>query len=117
MQKTVLYDSHVKSGGKMVDFAGWQLPVHYGSLADEHIAVREQAGMFDVSHMTIVDVAGAGAKDFLQHLLANDVAGLQKQGAALYSCMLNHEGGIIDDLIVSNTSKGKMTFADFCSLT
>ena len=105
MQKTVLYDSHVKSGGKMVDFAGWQLPVHYGSLADEHIAVREKAGMFDVSHMTIVDVAGARAKDFLQHLLSNDVAGLQKQGAALYSCMLNHEGGIIDDLIVYHFSE------------
>lgn len=100
MQKTVLYDSHVKSGGKMVEFAGWQLPVHYGSLVDEHIAVREQAGMFDVSHMTIVDVAGAQAKDYLQYLLANDVAGLQKNGAALYSCMLNHQGGVIDDLIV-----------------
>ena len=105
MQKTALYDSHVKCGGKMVEFAGWQLPIHYGSLVDEHIAVRKQSGMFDVSHMTIVDVSGSQAKDFLQQLLANDVAALKKSGAALYSCMLNHQGGIIDDLIVYHFSE------------
>lgn len=100
MQKTPLYECHKKAGGKIVDFAGWQLPVHYGSLVDEHMAVRQSAGVFDVSHMTIVDVAGTQAKPFLRKLLANDVATLQTSGSALYSCMLNEQGGIIDDLIV-----------------
>lgn len=96
--RTALYDSHVQAGGKIVDFSGWQLPVHYGSLVDEHHAVRRAAGMFDVSHMTIVDIAGTQAQDFLRQLLANDVA-LLAPGGALYSCMLNDRGGIIDDLI------------------
>ena len=100
MQVTPLLKNHQEAGGKMVDFSGWQLPVHYGSLVDEHMAVRDSAGVFDVSHMTIVDITGVQAKPFLQQLLANDVAALQKSGAALYSCMLNEEGGIIDDLIV-----------------
>jgi len=99
-QKTPLYDHHVRAGGKLVDFGGWQLPVHYGSLVDEHNAVRSRAGVFDVSHMTIVDVTGSGASAYLARLLGNDIAQLQKTGAALYTCMLNHDGGIIDDLIV-----------------
>lgn len=84
----------------MVDFASWQLPVHYGSLVDEHMAVRKSAGVFDVSHMTIVDITGADAHSYLRKLLANDIANLQKTGSALYSCMLDLQGGIIDDLIV-----------------
>lgn len=99
-QQTPLYEYHKEAGGKIVDFAGWQLPVHYGSLVDEHMAVRQSAGVFDVSHMTIVDITGADAKPFLRKLLANDVATLKTSGAALYSCMLNAQGGIIDDLIV-----------------
>jgi aminomethyltransferase len=99
-QKTVLYDKHVEYGGKIVDFAGWQMPVNYGSQMDEHHQVRNDAGMFDVSHMTVVDLSGEGVKAFLQYLLANDVAKLKQQGKALYSCMLNHDGGVIDDLIV-----------------
>jgi aminomethyltransferase len=99
-QKTVLYDKHVEYGGKIVDFAGWQMPVNYGSQMDEHHQVRKDAGMFDVSHMTVVDLSGAGVKAFLQYLLANDVAKLKQRGKALYSCMLNHDGGVIDDLIV-----------------
>ena len=99
-QKTVLYDKHVEYGGKIVDFAGWQMPVNYGSQVDEHHQVRNDAGMFDVSHMTVVDLNGEGVKAFLRHLLANDVAKLQDRGKALYSCMLNHDGGVIDDLIV-----------------
>ena len=99
-QKTVLYDKHVEYGGKIVDFAGWEMPVNYGSQMDEHHQVRNDAGMFDVSHMTVVDLTGAGVRAFLQHLLANDVAKLKERGKALYSCMLNHDGGVIDDLIV-----------------
>lgn len=99
-QKTVLYDKHVEYGGKMVDFAGWQMPVNYGSQMDEHHQVRQDAGMFDVSHMTIVDLKGERVTDFLRYLLANDVAKLNDAGKALYSCMLNEKGGVIDDLIV-----------------
>ncbi len=98
--KTPLFESHVASGGRMVDFGGWDMPVHYGSQIDEHHAVRRQAGMFDVSHMTVVDLAGKRVRDFLRHLLANDVARLKIKGKALYSCMLNDVGGILDDLIV-----------------
>ena len=98
--KTVLFDKHVEYKGKIVDFAGWQMPVNYGSQIDEHHQVRTDAGMFDVSHMVIVDLTEGDIKGFLQHLLANDVAKLGESGKALYSCMLNPEGGVIDDLIV-----------------
>jgi aminomethyltransferase len=84
----------------MVDFGGWDMPLHYGSQLDEHHAVRRHAGAFDVSHMTVVDVEGAGSRQFLQKLLANDVAKLSVAGKALYSCMLTPDGGVIDDLIV-----------------
>lgn len=98
-QKTPLYDSHVAAGALLTDFAGWHMPVHYGSLMREHESVRNAAGMFDVSHMTIVDIQGSGVQDFLRYLLANDVARLDR-GKALYTCMLNTDGGVIDDLIV-----------------
>ena len=99
--RTPLYDTHVAMGGKMVDFGGWDMPIHYGSQMDEHHKVRTAAGMFDVSHMTVVDVDGDGARDYLRHLLANDVAKLDgKPGKALYTGMLNKQGGVIDDLIV-----------------
>ncbi|RFF27112.1 MULTISPECIES: glycine cleavage system aminomethyltransferase GcvT [unclassified Wenzhouxiangella] len=97
--KTPLHAAHVDAGGKMVDFAGWELPIHYGSQMEEHRAVREAAGMFDVSHMTVVDIRGSGARNYLRHLLANDVAKLKEKGQALYGCMLNEKGGVIDDLI------------------
>jgi aminomethyltransferase len=84
----------------MVDFAGWDMPLHYGSQIDEHHSVRRNAGMFDVSHMLAIDVNGAAAAEFLRGLLANDVARLREPGHALYSCMLNHDGGVVDDLIV-----------------
>ena len=98
--KTVLFDKHVEYNGKMVDFAGWEMPVNYGSQIDEHHQVRTDAGMFDVSHMVIVDLQAGDIKGFLQYLLANDVAKLTDSGKALYSCMLNENGGVIDDLIV-----------------
>ncbi|MDH5483655.1 MAG: glycine cleavage system aminomethyltransferase GcvT [Gammaproteobacteria bacterium] len=99
-QKTVLFDKHVQQGGKIVDFAGWQMPINYGSQIEEHHQVRQDAGMFDVSHMTVVDLTGSRVKAFLQYLLANDVARLKQPGKALYSCMLNEQGGVIDDLII-----------------
>ncbi len=97
---TPLFDQHVACGGKMVDFAGWNMPLNYGSQIEEHHAVRNDAGMFDVSHMVVVDLQGAEVKAFLQNLLANDVAKLKDAGKALYSCMLQEGGGVIDDLIV-----------------
>ena len=84
----------------MVNFAGWDMPINYGSQIDEHNQVRLDAGMFDVSHMTVVDIQGAQARAFLSRLLANDVAKLQTPGKALYSCMLNESGGVLDDLVV-----------------
>ena len=99
-RQTPLHPVHLASGAKMVDFAGWDMPIHYGSQLTEHRQVRSGAGMFDVSHMAVVDLAGDAASDFLRHLLANDVAKLKVPGAALYTCMLNPQGGIMDDLIV-----------------
>ncbi len=84
----------------MVDFGGWDMPVNYGSQIEEHHAVRRAAGMFDVSHMCVIDVRGARAGEFLRGLLANDVARLTRPGKALYSCMLKDDAGILDDLIV-----------------
>jgi aminomethyltransferase len=97
---TVLNQEHVVCGAKMVDFHGWYMPLHYGSQIEEHNAVREVAGMFDVSHMTVIDARGKNVRLFLQKLLANDIAKLTYTGKALYSCMLNETGGVIDDLIV-----------------
>ncbi|RUO63301.1 aminomethyltransferase [Pseudidiomarina planktonica] len=98
--KTPLYEAHLQAGAKMVDFHGWDMPLNYGSQIEEHNAVRTDSGVFDVSHMTIVDVAGREAKAFLRYLLANDVAKLSIEGKAQYSSMLNEKGGVIDDLIV-----------------
>ena len=99
-KRTPLYDVHVQAGAKMVDFGGWDMPIHYGSQVKEHDAVRTHAGIFDVSHMTVIDLSGERVTEFLRHLLANDVVRLKKSGKALYSCMLKPDGGVIDDLIV-----------------
>ena len=95
-----MYQQHVDAGARIVDFGGWDMPLHYGSQKEEHHAVRQNAGMFDVSHMTIVDLYGDRVRQFLQHLVANDVAKLKDYGKALYTCMLNADGGVIDDLII-----------------
>jgi len=105
--QTPLHALHVALGGKMVPFAGWEMPLHYGSQMEEHHAVRRHCGLFDVSHMTIVDVEGDGAMDYLRRLLANDVARLETNGKALYSCMLAADGGILDDLIVYLRGPGR----------
>lgn len=99
-QRTPLYEQHVERGAKIVDFGGWDMPLHYGSQVDEHHAVRQAAGVFDVSHMTVVDVTGDDSQAYLQRLLANDVGRLKSPGKALYTCMLNEQGGVLDDLIV-----------------
>jgi len=101
-RKTILNDSHRALGAKMVDFGGWDMPINYGSQIEEHHAVRRDAGMFDVSHMTVVDLHGARVREFLRRLLANSIDKLKVQGKALYTCMLDAEGGVIDDLIVYN---------------
>jgi aminomethyltransferase len=97
---TCLFDLHVSLGARMVDFGGWDMPVAYGSQIEEHHAVRQGAGVFDVSHMCIADLRGARSRELLRGLLANDVARLNLPGRALYSCMLNERGGVVDDLIV-----------------
>jgi len=107
LKQTPLNAEHRASGARMVDFGGWEMPVNYGSQLDEHHAVRRDAGMFDVSHMRVVDIGAVSnadgnhnAREFLRYALANDVDKLQEHGRALYSCLLNPAGGILDDLIV-----------------
>lgn len=99
-QATILNATHRALGARMVDFGGWDMPIHYGSQIEEHHAVRRDAGMFDVSHMTVVDLHGDDVRAFLRRLVANNVDKLKKPGKALYTCMLNESGGVIDDLIV-----------------
>jgi aminomethyltransferase len=110
-RRTCLYQAHLDMGARMVDFGGWSMPVAYGSQIEEHHCVRRHAGMFDVSHMTIVDIAGVDAEAYLRRLLANDVAKLTGGAAdrykALYSCMLRHDGGVIDDLIAYRVGDGE----------
>ena len=99
-QRTPLYATHVAHHAKMVDFGGWDMPITYGSQIEEHHQVRRDAGMFDVSHMTVLDLRGPRVREYLRYLLANNVDRLKDSGKALYSCMLNERGGVIDDLIV-----------------
>ncbi len=99
-RRTPLFDLHQKLGARIVDFGGWDMPLQYGSQIAEHHAVRRGAGVFDVSHMCVADLKGARVRQFLQQLLANDVGKLKAPGKALYGCMLNEAGGVIDDLIV-----------------
>jgi len=100
LKQTPLNAAHRAMGARMVDFGGWEMPVNYGSQIDEHHQVRNDCGMFDVSHMRVVDIKGTGAREFLRYLLANNVDKLTQPGKALYSCMLLDNGGVIDDLIV-----------------
>ena len=99
-KQTPLYDQHVACGARMVDFHGWMMPLHYGSQIEEHHAVRSGCGLFDVSHMLPLDIRGENVRAFLRRLVANNVDKLQVSGKALYSCMLNEAGGVIDDLII-----------------
>ncbi|QMT40335.1 glycine cleavage system aminomethyltransferase GcvT [Neisseria shayeganii] len=110
LKQTPFYAAHQDAGGKLVDFAGWALPVNYGSQIQEHEAVRTDAGMFDVSHMLVSDIRGEQAKAWLQKLLANDVAKLSFVGKALYSAMLNDNGGVMDDLIVYRANEAETQY-------
>lgn len=98
--RTPLYEKHLEANARMVDFGGWDMPLNYGSQIEEHNQVRQDAGMFDVSHMTVVDIKGSDTRDYLRRLLTNNVDKLTTRGKALYTCMLNENGGVIDDLIV-----------------
>lgn len=102
---TPLFDLHVRLGARMVDFGGWDMPVHYGSQIEEHHAVRRHAGVFDVSHMCVIDLTGEHVRDLLLELVANDVAKLRIPGKAIYTCMLNESAGVLDDLIVYHFSE------------
>ena len=99
-RQTILNASHRALGAKMVDFGGWDMPINYGSQIEEHHHVRRDAGMFDVSHMTVVDLHGTRTRDFLRKLVANSIDKLKVRGKALYTCMLDGQGGVIDDLII-----------------
>lgn len=104
--RTPLYDLHLALGAKMVDFGGWDMPLHYGSQVEEHHQVRRDCGVFDVSHMTVIDIGGAQAAAWLQYVLANDIERLSATGKALYSTLLNEQGGVIDDMIVYRCDDG-----------
>jgi aminomethyltransferase len=99
-RRTPLYELHLRQGARLVDFGGWDMPVQYASQIEEHHAVRRAAGVFDVSHMCVIDLEGARTREFLRYLIANDVGKLERAGKALYSCMLKETGGVLDDLIV-----------------
>ena len=105
-QTTALHDEHVAAGARMVEFAGWKMPLHYGSQVAEHRAVRTDAGVFDVSHMTVIDIAGSGSLAFLRRMLAGDAARLGRVGQAMYTTLLNEAGGIVDDLIAYRLANG-----------
>lgn len=113
-KQTSLYDRHVEAGARITEFSGWDMPLHYGSVIKEHLAVREHAGVFDVSHMTFLDAAGDGSLDFLRYLLAND-AGRLTPGQALYSLMLNESGGVLDDLIVYRLGEDRFRLVLNCA--
>ncbi|HRH81759.1 MAG TPA: glycine cleavage system aminomethyltransferase GcvT [Thiobacillaceae bacterium] len=106
LKQTPLNAKHRELDAKLVDFSGWEMPIHYGSQLEEHHHVRRAAGMFDVSHMLPVDLRGEAIRDFLLRLLANNVDKLQTTGKALYTCMLHEGGGVIDDLIVYYMHEG-----------
>ena len=105
LKHTPLFELHSAAGARMVDFGGWEMPINYGSQIEEHHAVRRDCGMFDVSHMRAIDLAGVASRDFLRHLLANEVDRLVP-GKALYSCLLRPDGGVIDDLIAYRLGAG-----------
>src|SRR5579871_3956678 len=96
LKRTPLFETHQRLGGRMVEFGGWEMPVQYSGILEEHRAVRERAGLFDVSHMGEFRVEGAGALDFLQALVPNDVARLT-ENQALYSQICRPDGGTLDD--------------------
>ena len=114
MNRTFLYESHRTLGSKFINFSEWEMPIHYGSQINEHNSVRNSAGIFDVSHMSIFDFYGVEAKEFMRYVLTNDVNKID-DGSALYSVITNNEGGIIDDLIVYKFNNEKFRVVSNCS--
>jgi aminomethyltransferase len=109
LKRTALYEAHIAAGARMVDFGGWEMPLHYGSQIEEHHAVRRAAGAFDVSHMRVVDVSGDEARAFLRELLTADIE-RRAPDQAMYACMLNERGGVLDDLIAYRWSNEASRF-------
>src|SRR3954470_23330716 len=97
LKRTPLHDRHVAAGAKMVPYAGWEMPVQYAGIKDEHLTVRSSAGVFDVSHMGEIETTGPDAEAFLQRILSNDVSRLA-EGGAQYSVLCREDGGVLDDL-------------------
>jgi aminomethyltransferase len=112
--RTPLYEKHLELGAKVIDFAGWEMPVTYEGILEEHAAVRTHAGMFDVSHMGEVEVEGPGALAFLQRVLSNDVAAVAL-GGAQYSCLCNEEGGVLDDLFAYRLGGDRFLIVTNCA--
>lgn len=108
-KRTPLYKEHIRLNGKMVDFAGWEMPIQFDSIINEHNLVRTKCGLFDVSHMGEIEIEGPDAIAFSDHLVSNSVASL-KNGAILYSSMCNEKGGIVDDVLVYRISNDKTMF-------
>jgi aminomethyltransferase len=106
LKRTPLYDRHVAAGARLVPFAGWEMPVQYTGIRDEHVAVRRSAGVFDVSHMGAIETAGPHAEAFLQRVLSNDVSKLGDAGAQ-YSVMCRENGGVLDDLFTYRLAAGR----------
>src|SRR5450432_3975038 len=105
LKRTALYSAHQKLGAKLIDFGGWEMPVQYTSITDEHLAVRNAAGIFDISHMGEVTASGAGAEEFLNSVLTNDIRKLAS-GDGQYTLMCNERGGVVDDLYAYKLSTG-----------
>ena len=114
MNKTPLYDAHIKLGAKMVNFSNWEMPISYSSLIEEHNAVRNAVGVFDVSHMSIFDFDGGDQVAFFEKIFANDVKKISKGNKAIYGALLNEKGGILDDLIIYNAND-KFRLVSNCS--
>ena len=110
-KRTPLYDEHIAAAARMAPFAGWAMPLHYGSQIAEHHAVRRVAGMFDVSHMTVIDVSGTDALRLLRHVMANDPL-KAVPGKAVYGVLLNADAGVVDDLIVYGRDAGYRAVAN-----
>ncbi|HMP83438.1 MAG TPA: glycine cleavage system aminomethyltransferase GcvT [Verrucomicrobiota bacterium] len=105
LKRTALYSAHTQLGARLIDFGGWEMPVQYTSITDEHLAVRNAAGIFDISHMGEVTVSGSAAADFLNRVLTNDIKKLQP-GHGQYTLMCNERGGVVDDLYAYQLSDG-----------
>src|SRR5688572_14041952 len=108
LKRTPLYDRHVAAGAKLVPFAGWEMPVQYTGIKDEHLTVRERAGIFDVSHMGEIETTGPDAEAFLQRILSNDVTKIAENGAQ-YSVLTMEDGGVLDDLFTYRLDSGFLT--------